>query len=325
MVCSVIVTLLVLETGVRVLGLSDARPTPPLIYQTSTNSKISYELKPSIALKAFREIVTTNELGFRSPSIVDGKPLVAVLGDSMTFGYGLKDDETLPRKIEEKMEGSLQLLNAAVPGYTIGQEVATYEEKLAKLNPAALIVVFYWNDLELLEPAVLAPDGNIVAADKPWNGVQCSPINEGILKFIPGRCWLDLHSALYRGIRKFVTQRTGQQKSAEEMQTQKETPFVEAAPEESLRAYARELNRLPKNLPKLFVIWPDRALHQTYRPKLRTIAEARGFTVVDLYDEFGNEAETLSWDTVHPSAATVYRAAQVISSSLSKLLPSAAN
>jgi hypothetical protein len=46
------------------------------------------------------------------------------------------------------------------------------------------------------------------------------------------------------------------------------------------------------------------------------MAESHGFTVINLYDTFGNEAETLSWDTVHPSAKTIEKAAEVIFQSL---------
>src|SRR3990167_8578925 len=84
-----------IEVTLRVTGMVSVKPNPPKIYQNSTNPEISYELKPNISERAYRSIVTTNSLGFRSPEIDPNKPLLAFLGDSITFGYGLNDDETI--------------------------------------------------------------------------------------------------------------------------------------------------------------------------------------------------------------------------------------
>ena len=90
----------------------------------------------------------------------------------------------------------------------------------------------------------------------------------------------------------------------------------------SLQKYASYLDTLvrsmPKDLPRLFIIWPERHMHPKARPRLKAFAEQRGFKVLDLYETFGNQAETLSWDTVHPSAKTAAEAAQMILQSLNE-------
>ncbi len=312
---SVLFTFGALELAVRVTGLSDSRPTPPPIYRASDDPEISYELKPSIEEKAFRNVVTTNALGFRSPEPVAGKPIVALLGDSIAFGYGVADSETLGARLQAELRDGYQVLNAAVPGYNALQETATYERKIRPLGPKALVLVFYWNDIVNMENALLAPSGNLILPGEPEE-IKCNPVNEGILGLIPGRCWLDLHSAFYRGVKKFVSARTQRARQAEETRALKETPSAEEAPPGNVDAYARIFVRLtrdlPADLPRLFVIWPDKALHATYRPRLRAMAETGGFAVLDLYDVFGNEAKTLSWDTVHPAADTVATAAKAI-------------
>ncbi len=324
---SIVVTILILEFALRITGLSDTKPTPPPIYQTSRFSEISYELKPLIAEKAFRNIITTNSLGFRSPELEKKKPLIAVLGDSITFGYGLADSETLPRRLEEKLNGEVQILNTAAPGYNLQQETATYEYKVARLRSSALVLVFYWNDLKDVEAAVLTSDGNLRPHGQEEKAVTCNPINEGVLGMIPGRCWLDLHSALYRAVKKTVSRRTEQQNLAIQIEENKASPYRESQPPERLDDYARTLQRLTgalqPDMPKLFVIWPDKELHFTYRPRIREIAEAQGFRVLDLYDVFGNQAKTLSWDTVHPAPDTVDQAATVIAAAMQEwnLLP----
>ena len=67
---------------------------------------------------------------------------------------------------------------------------------------------------------------------------------------------------------------------------------------------------------RLFVIWPDAERHENIRPGLTAIAEAQGFTVLDLYDHFGNQMETLSWDYVHPSKKSLREAAHLLADAL---------
>ncbi len=323
---SALFTIIVLEFGLRITGLSDSRPTPPKIYQQSEYDEISYELKPLIAEKAFRNTVTTNSLGFRSQEVTNDKPLIAMLGDSVTFGYGLADDEAIGRRLEAKLP-DVQVLNAAVPGYNLLQETATYEYKVARLKPSALIIVFNWNDLENIEPAVLSADGNLRLPSQSSQSVTCNPIEEGLLGMIPGRCWLDLHSALYRAVKKVVSRRTEQGNLAVQIEENKASPFREAVEPARLQLYASNLKRLTEALrpgmPRLFVIWPDKNLHFTYRPQLKKIAEAEGYRVLDLHEVFGNQAASLPWDTSHPSAETVDQAAAVVAAVMQEwnLLP----
>lgn len=314
-----------LEFLLRVTGIEKGRPMPPPIYQRSPNPDISYELKPNMQEKAFREIVTTNSLGFRSSEPDPAKPVLALLGDSITFGYGTRDDETLGAVLQREFpEWSVQ--NTAVPGYNLRQERATYEAKLRALNPKILLLVFYWNDLENMVLSILADDGNIRPADAP-HSVACNPIREGILGWIPGKCWLDLHSSVYRVLKKVVSARTEKKRQLEEEHANRSSPFDESIPAERLQDYGRELDTLvallPPDLPRLFVIWPDRRLHFTLRPQLKTFAESRGFRVFDFYEVFGNSPETLAWDTSHPSPATLQTAGEIIAATLRhyRLLP----
>jgi hypothetical protein len=45
---------------------------------------------------------------------------------------------------------------------------------------------------------------------------------------------------------------------------------------------------------------------------MEEMASKYGFEVLDLYEVFGNQAETLSWDSVHPHAGTAAQGAHVI-------------
>lgn len=303
-----------IELTLRVTGLQRVKPNPPQIYQRSENPQISYELIPNIRKKAYRQTVTTNSLGFRSPELTEGKPLMVVLGDSIAFGYGVADGETLSSRLQQIFP-LWDFLNTAAPGYHLGMQTALYEEKLAELQPEALMLVFHYNDFEAQTGWL---DGLGVIRAPGWvpQGPECSPIETGLLGLVPGRCWLDLHSAFYKAVKKVVNMRTAQEILEADEKGEAEKPREETVTEEQFAAYLRQLDSfvavVPQGMPKVFVLWPDRFLHEESRPKLVAEVQRRGFAVVDLYETFGNRVETLGWDTVHPSAAAVQQAAGAI-------------
>lgn len=316
-----------IEFALRVTGIEKGHPTPPPLYQQHRDPHISYTLKPTMRERAFRSTVTTNSLSFRSPEIDQGKPTIAILGDSITFGYGVENEETIPARIASLLEYRFNVLNAGVPGYSLKQEGALYHERGATLHPLALILIFHWNDLRNPEPPVLDANGNLVQRGAKSSTPTCRPIEEGILAIIPGRCWLDRNSAFYRIVKKITSRRTEQRNLAAQETAFRALGFTESVQESELENYRKTLQAfsrtLPRFLPRLFVIWPEKELHLLARPKLEAIATAQGFRVLDLYEVFGNAPKTLSWDTVHPSPQTTAEAAEVIADALMfyKLLP----
>jgi len=313
-----------IEIGLRITGIVSVRPQPPQIYQRNANPHISYELKPNLKEKTFRTTVTTDEFGLRSHGVASNPnaPIVAVLGDSITFGYGVEDDETLPARLQELLP-QYQFLNAGMPGYEIEQEAALYQTKIAPLNPSVLILVFYFNDLNWHKPAVLDDQGNLRPPDWiPENDPVCDPIEEGILGILPAKCWLDQHSAFYVAVKKFVTMRQGQKDLREQREEARKPGAEDPITQEQLDRYEEELRRFASSLdelPRLFVIWPDKLLHSESRPKIIEIAKQNGFEVRDLYELFGNEARTLSWDTVHPHPQTIMEAAEFLRNKVEEL------
>lgn len=316
-----------IEAALRITGIDKGRPHTPPIYAKSENPDLSYELLPNLQQKAFRSTIVTDRRGFRSAEIHPGKPTIAVMGDSIAFGYGLENDQTLGGRLQTLLGDTVNVVTAAAPGYTLGQQAALYEEKVSLLHPKTIILVFYWNDLTDLEPAVLDDDGNLQAPDWKPGTPTCHPIEEGLLGMLPGRCWLDLHSAFYRTVKKVIVARTEKENLAEQQEQYRENAFAEKPSEGHIGRYAgifeRFANGLPKDTKKLFVIWPEKRLHLDETPLLRTIAEREGFSVLNLYEVFGNKAESLEWDTVHPSAKTVQEAAGIVKAALQEweLLP----
>ncbi|MBI4129416.1 SGNH/GDSL hydrolase family protein [Candidatus Peregrinibacteria bacterium] len=310
-----------IEFALRVTGIVAVKPNPPKIYQKSSIPEIGYELKPNISLRAYRATVTTNSLGFRSQEIDPDRPLIAVIGDSIAFGYGVEDSETIPARLQRLLPRHT-ILNAGVPGYNLVQQRTTYREKLQKLHPSALILLFHFNDVEETNMNIAELDSDGILRPQGWKpqAQTCSPITAGLFGLLPGKCWLDQHSALYVALKKYLNARQAQEDLREQEYTYRTDPFAENIRDESLERYAVELHTLrqllPRNLPRLFIIWPERHLHLVARPKLKEIAQKEGFQLLDLYEVFGNHPQTLSWDNVHPSPATNAEAADVIAAAL---------
>ena len=311
---SIIGFFLVAEFGLRITGLQTVKPNPPKIYQQSEISEISYELIPNLRSEpAYKATVSTDQRGLRLNSASpepSGRKLVAVLGDSIAFGHGVENTETLAAQLS-KHNINAHYLNAAVPGYQLGQQTATYRQKVEPLEPESVVLVFYWNDLNAGLPGILDSQGilrghNWVPADR-----VCQPIETGELGFIPGKCWLDTHSAFYKAFKKLMNLKASKANREEERATEE----VEAISLlEHLEEYEQDLETLAQDLPdnRTFVIWPDNFLHTEERVKLTVIAERHGFIVIDLYELFSNQVETLSWDTVHPSPQAIEDAAKYI-------------
>jgi hypothetical protein len=219
------------------------------------------------------------------------------------------------------------VVNAAVPGYTLAQEAAIYKNKLEVLHPSTLVLVFYWNDLTDTEPGVLDDEGNLQAPGWTPQQPKCHPIVDGVMGWIPGKCWLDLHSAFYRAMKKIVVARTEQSNLQEQQTEYRQNAFGNDASDAQIQKYGAILTEFVRTLPRtmnlLFVIWPEKKLHIEGTQALREIAEKNDFRVLNLYEVFGNKAESLRWDTVHPNAETVEEAATVIKAALEQweLLP----
>jgi lysophospholipase L1-like esterase len=96
-----------------------------------------------------------NGLGFRGGAIaaekLPGTFRVVCLGDSLTFGEGVREEDTYPARLEktlgEAMAGrTVQVLNAGVQGYGTREEVALFFDRCAKLRPDVVTLGFFLND-----------------------------------------------------------------------------------------------------------------------------------------------------------------------------------
>jgi len=98
---------------------------------------------------------STNEMGFRVPYVDFSKDLVLMSGDSILFGAGLNDWETVPHLLQDKVDlnNKLSFINAGIPGKSMAHHLLTLKDLLAfsKKQGTRIKYLMMWtsfNDLE---------------------------------------------------------------------------------------------------------------------------------------------------------------------------------
>jgi len=78
---------------------------------------------------------------------------IAVVGDSVSFGWKVKPKESFPKIIEDilnkREERKYEVINFSVPGYNTAQEYELIKKKVLKFEPDAVLLVYCGNDMNL--------------------------------------------------------------------------------------------------------------------------------------------------------------------------------
>jgi lysophospholipase L1-like esterase len=90
---------------------------------------------------------TTNSDGFRSDEVDPGKDKIVVIGDSVTYGLGIQDNETVAYYLDQEFP-NLQVLNLGVGGYGIGQYYLRLKKIISELKPKLVgVIICTGNDI----------------------------------------------------------------------------------------------------------------------------------------------------------------------------------
>ena len=155
---SILLTLVALEVTFRLAGVSvgTVQINRATVRRTD-NPRLRFELRPGSAVRA--EVpYRVNAEGLRGEETTVLKPAgvrrVAVLGDSIAFGYWVADEDGFPRQLERmlnvpgKAGDRIEVLNFGVPGYNLDQEIEALRTKALEFSPDLVVVAFCLNDLE---------------------------------------------------------------------------------------------------------------------------------------------------------------------------------
>lgn len=182
MLIALVVSLAIGEAALRaVVTLPLVRKDPEMRYQPHAVRR--FTLQPSQIGFTYGAPAEINELGFRSTgstlSPAASQTTVFALGDSFTFGLGVRDGETWPAHVEAQLRSSvgpsLRVINAGTISYGVFQELDLLREKGLALRPSVVVHGLYWNDYMSAspprsgEPAPLTSEGYF-SWDRPPDG-----------------------------------------------------------------------------------------------------------------------------------------------------------
>ncbi len=151
-----------LEGALRLVGVSS--PARPRLLLRQIDIDITFPFmredpdvfwspQPGFSGPFLGKQVTINSLGLRGPEVparAAGRRLLLCLGDSITFGYGLSDEETYPAQLGLLLAArGVDVVNGGVTGFTSQQVRRRLELLLPRLRPDGVTVCIGWNDRTL--------------------------------------------------------------------------------------------------------------------------------------------------------------------------------
>jgi len=187
---SVLLVLLAFDLWMRTrVGASGLTP-----FRNSAIEELPHELVPGRDTTYKGVEVRINQAGFRGPELVapaEGQERIALIGDSVTFGNGCPQDETLAAALQAELAAKgrpAQVLNCGVPAYNAPNVLTLLRERVLPLKPARVLYVMVANDVTKAQRKVeIPPDAEIDA---------CAdfPLGSPLLQFLQNRASAVLRS-----------------------------------------------------------------------------------------------------------------------------------
>lgn len=159
----VVVTLLLLEVGVRLL-----RPAPLFEAITVTSSgENEYVLSPNPEL-IYEPMPGRGEFnsdGYRGPifpvSRTPGKSRIMFIGDSVVEGLGVEPAQRFTQLLGDKLGAGVEVINLAVRGYNLIQEIAYLKQKGLQYHPDQVVFGITFNDLTIQSGEITSIEGRL--------------------------------------------------------------------------------------------------------------------------------------------------------------------
>lgn len=158
LVANIFLAILWLTVPIAILEFS-LRPFAYLPGKATTlfmkDDVLGWKLRPNTSDFSRKVRVTINSKGLRGPELPYAKHArtkrILYLGDSVTFGFGLKDEEAYPFRVQallnRVLDDSIETLNAGVDGYSPWQECAYLTSEGLRYEPDLVVVSFVLNDV----------------------------------------------------------------------------------------------------------------------------------------------------------------------------------
>lgn len=164
----------------------------------SGDSRIGHVHKPNTAMRLMNVMVEINSDGMRDreyPISGGDKYRIIVLGDSLTFGWGVEQEDTFENILEENLSkmSPVEVLNFGAGNYNTEQEVNYFIKKGLKYKPDKVVLFYFINDAEITpKKSDLWFLGYSRFVSFCW-----SRINSLINRYYPSKSFRDYYLSLY--------------------------------------------------------------------------------------------------------------------------------
>jgi len=155
--------------------------------------ELFWKFKPNQTLEArgvYLKPVRINNLGFRGPDFqMPKRPgcfRIICLGDSVTFGWSVGEDETFPAQLSQMLKRNFpacdtEVINLGVTGYSSFQGKNLFLKIGQKLNPDLVIIGFGANDRY---PALLSDQEHLSAGTWQPNPIELALRHSQVYKLV---------------------------------------------------------------------------------------------------------------------------------------------
>jgi hypothetical protein len=172
---SLTLSLLLLEVGLRIVnpwGMDFFHWLPYHMQGMLDDPDLGYVHPRSVSYRMGKNVVTLNSQGLRDKEIPYDKPpgekRILLLGDSVTFGWGVSDGEPFADQMEPLLKSTTgrnwEVINAGVNGYNTQQEDTYFRREGVRYQPDIVVVTFVENDLD----AVIDPNSTTWRRYPSW-------------------------------------------------------------------------------------------------------------------------------------------------------------
>jgi lysophospholipase L1-like esterase len=139
----------------------------------------------------------------------EGTTRLAVLGDSMAFGWGAEDDETYPARLEGILarRRAVEVVNAGFPGTCLGEKVGWYQAGVRPLRPRVVLLTLLGDDVDgdLYWQVFRLENGGLVRSRRSAPATTRARATAAALSRAPGARLLAEHSQLFMVVRRGLT------------------------------------------------------------------------------------------------------------------------
>ena len=165
--------------------------------------ELGWETIPTKIVTNGKVTYATNSIGMRSEEVDPTRGNILILGDSVAFGLGVNNNETISHYLEQdkRVAGlGYQVLNMGVPGYGIGQSYLNLKRNIDQLNTKLIVLIVYTtNDLQetrqdnrfgISKPLLIYRNDNLINLNTNISRFSCLNLRSHLrfTKFLIGNC-----------------------------------------------------------------------------------------------------------------------------------------